>query len=177
MKTIHLTYCGMPGEGPTVAKAKQDAARKIEAAIYGSYTPTIRTYRGKSVLIYRSPEGWHTAHIHGDTERQTVSYCSPDGDYSEAIARAVMMLAQITWQRSDGLTHPVIEEIGAQTTEGRRLRSEFASWAKFQLMYAEAIRRGLNDCDAHNLAIGGFGRPDLAPMFREIETAVAGGDA
>jgi len=36
---ITLTYCGMEGCGRTAKEAKQEAARRIEAALAGDYTP------------------------------------------------------------------------------------------------------------------------------------------
>lgn len=171
-KIINLTYCGMEGQGPTVAKAKQDAAKKIEAALYGSYCPVIRSFRGHTALIYRSPEGWHYAFLNG-SDRQSLGYSSPRADFCEAIRDAVLQLAMHAWQPEDGLKSPVIEETGSQTTDGRWLRSEFASWAKFQLLYRAAKERGLNEHESHTLACGCIGRDDLAPLYRELTASLA----
>lgn len=57
MKTIHLTYCGMAGNGPTVREAKADAARKIEAVLSASYTPRLFHWRGVTALVWQTPHG------------------------------------------------------------------------------------------------------------------------
>jgi len=41
MTTINLVYCGVDGSGATVAKAKQDAASKIERCISEGFNPAI----------------------------------------------------------------------------------------------------------------------------------------
>ena len=63
MKTIHLTYCGMAGSGPTVAAAKQDAARKIEAVLEACFIPrmVVGARNGDApariALAWRTPRG------------------------------------------------------------------------------------------------------------------------
>src|SRR3990167_6281423 len=56
---ISLTYCGMEGDGATVKLAKQDAARKIEAALAGTYTPAMIRAGSMIGIIWREPKhGW-----------------------------------------------------------------------------------------------------------------------
>jgi len=72
MSKVTIEYFGMSGEGRTVTEAKRDAGSKIESALKGHYTPTIISWRGWSMLIYREPSGWHYRGIvspeHGVTE-------------------------------------------------------------------------------------------------------------
>lgn len=55
MKTITVNYCGMTGTGATKTRARQDAARKIEEALSGSYTPFVMSYKGMVAVIARDP--------------------------------------------------------------------------------------------------------------------------
>lgn len=55
---IELTYCGMSGSGATVKLAKQDAARKIEAALAGYYTPTVLRHGDLIGFVWREPAGY-----------------------------------------------------------------------------------------------------------------------
>ncbi len=55
MKTVTVDICGVTGTGATVTKAKADAARKIEMALAGSFTPFVMSYQDMTAVIARDP--------------------------------------------------------------------------------------------------------------------------
>lgn len=160
---INLTYCGMGGAGKTVKEAKQDAARKIEAVLDGHYFPRIITYRGNSILVYRTPQAWHTTIIVDDGEpRQGVltSSCMYETE-SEAASAAQLQVAQLGWKRQDGYTMPDF----LTDKQKREMHTMITFWMRYQ----DAKAAGMNDHDAHDYAWKNPGRPEL--WAKEIVTA------
>lgn len=90
---ITLEYCGMTGEGETVAKAKQDAARKIEHALALDYTPRLITCGRYAYTLTQSPIGGVTAAMIVDDGQVrsgwSLCYCQynqPMADVAESMA-------------------------------------------------------------------------------------------
>lgn len=155
---ITLTYFGFEGAGRTVTEAKKDAGRKIEQAFEGDYTPEVFAYRGHSYLVWRTPEGWCNRAVAGpDGPRDGKLYaCANHGhDRRKDCVREVLShLAQIAWVESDGQTPPAF-------LTDRDSLSDYRTWTEFQLRYADARRRGMDDHDAHSYAGRNPGRPEL----------------
>ena len=51
-KTVRITYYGMEGEGSTLKEAKQDAGRKLEAAIRASSDPICITRQNDGMYLF-----------------------------------------------------------------------------------------------------------------------------
>jgi hypothetical protein len=150
---INLTYCGMDGAGPTVKEAKQDAARKIEAALNLRYSPRALVYRGHTLIRLASPNGYGYIILSPEQTPAATRHFSPcfhteSMDDEECWQRALNHLAQNTWQVSDG---PAAPPQLARLMDGHTL-SKFAAWAGFQTRYAEATARGLSNADAYDYA-------------------------
>jgi len=140
----------MEASGRNVTEAKKEAARKLQSAMHGSYTPTILAYRGYAILIYREPQyEWHTRLI-ADPERGIVEgpvYGSQEGDRETAEIQARRHLAQLGWQHEDRFEVPTI-----LAPHDRAGLSSFRFWVGFQLAYRVARGNGLPDCEAHEWA-------------------------
>ena len=149
MPVITTTYYGVEGSGKTLREAKADAARQIEQALKGSYTPTIIAHRGWAHLIYREPTGWHYRNIvtpEGAREGQV--WGSRAATYEEAVAAVQSDLAQLGWQPEDGQTPP-------EFLKDRKQVSDFRSWTRFQLRYRKVRELGLADSNrCHEIACG-----------------------
>ena len=78
--TINLTYFGMHGAGRTVTEAKQDAGRKIEKALTGSYAPELlgRPHHTYRAILWREPTCWSYHLLEHDTKPETLFGCSRD---------------------------------------------------------------------------------------------------
>lgn len=155
--TVRITYFGMEGEGRTLTDAKRDAGAKIERALSGpeGWNPQIVSWRGFAVLVYRTPEGWHSALIidAGET-RVSICYGSNEGDKAAALRGARLHVAQCGWTHADG------ETLWEGLTD-REEKREHLSWVRFQIRYRAARARGLSDNDAHSYAGRNPGRADL----------------
>lgn len=152
---INLTYCGMGGTGKTVKEAKQDAARKIEAVLDGNYFPRILSYRDISILVYRTPQGWHTTIIRDDGKMMEglLTSSSMHETASEATSVAQVQLAQLGWKRDDGYTMPDF----LTDAQKRDMHSMITFWMRYQ----DARKAGMGEDDAHSYALKNPGRPEL----------------
>lgn len=160
MATVRITYFGMDGQGATVTEAKRDAGAKIESAMNGSYEPEVLSSRGWAIILWRSPQGWHSNIIAEpkDGFRQRINGGSGRDDRTAGRASALLNLARLSWDGSE-LIPPCLEEVSrlsalnnGRDTDGRRLLGEFRSWRGFQLAYRRATANGLADCEAHTWA-------------------------
>ena len=153
MATVTINYCGMEGTGRNVTDAKQDAARKIMAALSGSYNPAVLECRGWTILLWRTPDAWYSRIIQQKGEPVTNSPSTnwEGDDREEAIRSARAHLAQLAWRHADGLAVPRTDE-DVEIALDQRQRGEFLSWAGFQLAYRAARERGMSDTEAHQWA-------------------------
>ena len=77
-QTISVDLYGMTGYGPTKAEAKQDAKRRVTAAMDGSYTPCVfRFPAGYAVIVTRCHPRWHA-------QKWEYFYMGPGEDQSPA---------------------------------------------------------------------------------------------
>jgi hypothetical protein len=155
---LTIKYYGVEGSGRTVTEAKKDAGRKIEIALAGDYNPVIIVWRKHAYLIYRDPTvGWRDRLIcDEDGVRDGTVFGSFGGDSMDkeyVIAEAKKHLAKLGWEEVDGQEIPSILPF----CHHRGWRD----WTEFQLRYREAIRRGMNDNDAHSYAGRNPSRPEL----------------
>lgn len=153
---IALTYCGMAGEGRTVTEAKKDAARRIEKAMEGSYSPIVLTAGEWQALMYRRPDcGWSHAIISGpDRERKEMQhlYGSPAGSQKDCEAQCRKHLGDLATDWRTCLTvddvHPIVTDQSA--------RRDILRSCEFTRRYRFAESLGFNDNQCHHLA-GDFG--------------------
>lgn len=143
-KTIRIEYYGMEGAGETVTKAKQDAGRKIEAAIHGSYVPEIigNLANGFAVLLYREAKfGWSYKLITPETTGTLYGSMATNNE-SKAVTerRARAHLADVL-NDSSYIKHP----------------DDLADWERkreWQDKYNAAIEAGYDSNEAHLVASG-----------------------
>ena len=141
MEKIGVTYYGVEGSGPTVAAAKQDAGRKIEAAMTGSYAPQIIRHREYIAFVWRAPYGWSYKLLTGDELSGPVQGCtSSNDDLPETLRLAERHLAQLTGT-TEGLQH--------LTDTDRREAAAYEAW---QTQYRAARADGQNDAEARKTA-------------------------
>jgi len=85
---INLTYFGMDGQGATVKEAKQDAGRKIEAALSGYHFPNLYTKTVGSVtytvFIFRVLDKWGYAYVKHGAEKEGRQFASANDNSEEA---------------------------------------------------------------------------------------------
>jgi hypothetical protein len=154
MTNINLTYCGMPGSGPTVKEAKQDAARKIEAALADSYMPTVITWRGRIAIIFREPVGGWQYQI-GDLEGEglrhfcTVTSWEDRLDAELAARRHLADNGRRPGERTSELLEGVRGPKGADLLYAQR---EFARSAAWSDRLQECMAAGMNEGDARTEA-------------------------
>jgi hypothetical protein len=153
MNTVSVTYCGMEGTGRNVTSAKQDAARKLESIMHGSYNPALLECRMNTILVWRDTQGWHSRVIQtpGNPVTNSPSYNWEGNDRDEAVHNARAHLAQLAWTFDDGLSVPRTDadtEIILTPSQ----REDFFRWAGFQLAYRDARKAGMEDCQAHEWA-------------------------
>jgi hypothetical protein len=162
-KQITLEYFGMEGTGRNATEAKQDAARKIEKAVTGSYTPEIISWRGQSVLIYRDAKmGWVYNAIDSPSAEFTQAriWVSSilDGTYQTARDRAAFHLAQMMWTKDDGQSVP-------DFVTDERDRSTLADCFRHYAAHAEAKDKGLDGQEASFYAdVKRFGNAPFVPF-------------
>lgn len=149
-KQVTIQYFGMEGTGRTLTEAKQDAGRRIEKAVTGSYLPFVQSYRGQSVLVWRELERWQfrllTDYETGAVRDGFVYGCGAGQDtFDDVVKAAKYALAQTTWQPEDGDFPP-------DFLKSEDIRREFKSWAAWQLRYRAHRANGMSDVDAHRAA-------------------------
>jgi hypothetical protein len=143
---ITLTYCGMTGEGPTVREAKQDAARKIEAALELNYTPSVFAWKGRTALVWNTPTGVCSAYV-ADNGIGTSGVCMHGlGTSIEAACISVRMSLA---QAGADITS---DEIPAILGKDKGAITHFQGWLGFQRAYRQAQADGLCEVDAHRFA-------------------------
>jgi hypothetical protein len=162
-KVHHLEYCGMPGSGPTVKEAKQDAARKLERLVNdSSKDPVVVACGSYASLVWRSAYGWCSSLISspdGFYKRLSPCYYGSTSTRDEVIENARQHVAQLAW--TPEVEDDVLFASAAGITAGRLV--EFLSWVAFQRRYKRAIALGLNDNDAREVAGGMMPMPEVRP--------------
>jgi hypothetical protein len=132
----------MDGEGRTLTEAKKDAGRKIEEALARPYQPMFLQVREERAIVWTNPYGF----CYGLLEKglpvmgSGISHCSSREDALQAARRHLL---QITWEFTDGTSHPY-----GSAEENRELES----WFKFQIAYRVSRNRGMTDLEAHAYA-------------------------
>lgn len=145
MTVINLTYCGMNGSGPTVAAAKQDAARKIEAVLAGGYDPVVAKLNGITGIAFRTPGAWMYTIIWADTpDGVKRNLCTAQcGDRKDTVTR---MLRHMADNCSD------VAAVTAFLGDDKVALSDWHGKQRFYTAYRDAKHKGMNDGDAHRYA-------------------------
>ena len=149
-KTISVDLYGMTGTGPTKAEAKQDAERRLTAAMTGLYTPQIfRFPAGYIGVIAREPgSGWQYAILGpGDTTKRYGVSCSG----IESADNAERALRQHIAQNLLFVT----DENGLEVLTNETDRHNHKLYIAWQEYYKELRAQGYSDTDAHRLACEG----------------------
>jgi len=133
---------GVAGEGATLRQAKEDAGRRIEAALSGNYTPKVIFGREHYAIICREPfGGWQRQVARIGTEvRGCVS-----GGYTtrqQAEDEARYDIAQREWL-PDG------DDDFSYIVEDTPSLLRLARWAYWQRDYLRLIKKGLTPGEAH----------------------------
>jgi hypothetical protein len=161
-KQIHATVYGMDGTGANVREAREDAGRKIEEALEGSYTPIPLAAGGFSAVAWRTPSGWRYGLV-GDGGLGC-TYMG-NGSKDETLRAARYHIGQLATDPQTCLgpddVHPVVEDEAD--------RRDLASWAKWQRQYAAARAAGFDDDQARRIIAGftlaiDYDRPDPATL-------------
>ncbi len=138
MAKITITYCGMDGTGDTVAKAKQDAARKLEAVMAGDWNPFLLTHHGRLAVISRIPKGdfrqWGYALAETDDGSLDLGHVPSWERRDQAIAAAAKHLAQ------NAGTY-----VGLERWLTHHEQRDLDSYFTWQKAYAEAKASGCSD--------------------------------
>ena len=151
--TVRTTYYGMEGEGPNLKEARADAARKLEAAVTGYYTPAIMTYRGYVIMAWREVESgwWYTILTPDRMDTPVVAQqrgANSGGQSAEDTIRAARRhLAQYIYdpRQPDATYGEALNAIDSHDLDGRR---EFTRWAMWQSAYRTAANNGADDTAA-----------------------------
>lgn len=145
-KLISLTYCGMEGSGRTVSLAKQDATRKIEAALEGSYMPSVLAAGDDMAVMWREPCGWYYGFIRNG---QIGGFSwHKDRDECERTVRRHLGRNATDYRTcfSDSGVHPIVLN--------ERDRREIAGECEWQRKYQAARAAGLDDQNAMHFVSG-----------------------
>ncbi len=153
---MSLEYFGMPGCGATVKEAKLDAGRKIEAALTGTYQPSIINWRGRTAIVYRdATNGWCYGTM-DTTEgvKQSYSTCHPSNndDRLGVELSARKHLAQNGQQYGERTCELFAAVGGRMTRELEQAEREFAEYGTWQDAYRDAINAGKTDMEARDEA-------------------------
>jgi hypothetical protein len=146
---ITLEYFGFQGQGATVKEAKQDAGRKIDALHQGTWEPVIVTWRGETVLIHRTLEGWLSRFLqHKDEPLKVSTGCQFHGtDDLKAVIRSVQShVVQLGWTFEDPI------DLFPDFFTNEADRREAISYRQWQIAYRKFKAEGHSDNDAHRLA-------------------------
>jgi hypothetical protein len=146
---ITLEYFGFQGLGATIKEAKQDAGRKIEALHAGSWDPVLVSWRGETILIYRTLEGYYSRFLqHGGDPLKVSAGCQLHGndDLKSAIRSVQNHVVQLGWTFED----PIDLFPDFYTNESDR--REAISYREWQIAYRKFKGEGHTDNDAHRLA-------------------------
>lgn len=139
---IALTYFGMPGNGATIKEAKQDAGRKIEAALTGHYFPHIIRHGGLTTLIIRTPtDGWSYRLIDTKDEGTIYNSSGHNEDRNETIRAAYHNMAQLAGNY-----------VGLENLLTPYQQRHLDRYYKFCAAYHNARDAGMSDHEAHTHA-------------------------
>ncbi len=140
---ISLTYRGMDGSGATVKEARRDAARKIEAALGGSYEPQVLAVGDCTAILFRRPSGWTYGLVHAGMETICAGFGGNE-TREEVERRARKHVAEVGWNR-----HNDREVLAFVHADDRR---ELERWMRWQRDYDFARREGKDDEQAREYA-------------------------
>ncbi len=148
-QTISVDLYGMTGYGPTKAEAKQDAERRLAAAMDGSYTPRVfRFPAGYLGVITREPfSGWEYTILGPQETVRRGAGCSG----LESADNAERALRQHIAQNLLFVT----DEHGLEVLTNETDRHNHQLYIAWQDYYKELRAQGYGDVDAHRLACEG----------------------
>ncbi len=145
MATITVNYCGMEGTGETVTKAKQDAARKIEAVLFGNWDPYILFHHGMVAVVSRIPGNsarqWGYALATPEDGSRDIWQTANYETREAAIADAASHLAQNAGTYA-----------GLEKYLSRNKQLDLDSYFVWQEAYAKAKALGYNDTECRHQA-------------------------
>ena len=157
---ITLEYCGMSGEGETVAKAKADAARKLTQLVEElANGPTVLELRDVRAIVWRTAYGWSYQVVTGvgSLGRGTLNGCQTNGDLAETCRSAVQHMADYVWTIHEDDAALAVETVAALPwgvrASGASIPRELCDRWQWQRRYAAAKSAGLlPDSELHAIA-------------------------
>lgn len=149
-KLVSINLHGMVGVGPTKAAAKEDAGRKIEAALSGFYTPTVVRWRGWVGILWRTPEGYCYRVSGPDTPDGILAdgcTCMCAGDRAEALESVLWHIAQNEWDVESPHGSPLLDGHPEK-------QQEFVRWCAWQkaARHAQVVLGMTNHNELHRWA-------------------------
>jgi hypothetical protein len=160
-----VTVGGMPGEGPTVKDARQDAEAKIERLLRElTAGPEVVTLGAYAYLIWRDTHGWSARIVLTPQGLEPHRGCSTGRrTRDDAIWSAYNHMGQLSWSHDVADDRAWIEALTASLPAGPRLdhlREALAEDARVQRAYRVARAAGLDDSAAHAAARGAEPMPE-----------------
>jgi hypothetical protein len=140
---INLTYCGMPASGRTVKEAKQEAARKIESALSGSYSPRFLRHADMLAFVWREPmSGFVYRIVYADSNAGALYGNGGAGDDEITATRAA----------ARHMAQNAGHYLGIESYLTDADRRELDRYFDWQARYSDAKARGLSDDDCRSFA-------------------------
>ena len=138
-KKITLTFCGMRGEGASVAAAKQDAARKIEEILSDDWTPFLLASGNWMAVVTKVPSDYgpnwgHRLLNSNELSSGPLFMATLSGSRNNAIKGAAIHLAQ-TVGNYIGLEQ-YLDQVDMRSLD---------EYFRFQTAYQEAKAKGIED--------------------------------
>ena len=140
-----VNIAGVEGKGPTKKEAREDAERQIRYAVEGDYTPSALSFRGRTMLVWRSIGGYCSAFVYPEHQGDigAICYHSSVDSKQKVLQSCKLSLAELGWNG--------VEE-GSPYLDNAADQDDFRRWVRFQQAYAVAREQGLGDSDAHRAA-------------------------
>lgn len=169
-QTVHVTYCGIDGEGRTLTEAKKAAAHRIEAMVREmAQPPVIVRIGGQACLVAYTPDGWGSRLIteeNGALRDGPQWLSSGTGSRREAINRAAEYAAQAAWvleitNDAEWLASNRPSLVSAD--DWQKVSREVLEWTGWQRRYRQACKDGFDDNAARHIADGLY---HLVPGYR-----------
>ena len=140
-----ISLFGIEGKGATKREAREDAERIIRYAFEGDYTPLTLSFRGRTMLVWRSIGGYCSAFVYPEHQGEigAICYHSSVDSKQKVLQSCRVSLAQLGWDGAED-DSPFLSTPAEQ--------DDFRRWVRFQRAYAVAREQGLGDSDAHRAA-------------------------
>lgn len=147
-KPVVVKYLGFEGTGATRKEAKQDAERQIAALSEGFWGPTIYSWLGESVMVYRTILAYQYGFIQHDGGQPNMGGFTvlPNETHEGAVRSAKRHLVDIAWRIGMPL------DLFPAWFDNDEDRKEIIWRREWQLRYQALHDAGYTDVEAHRLS-------------------------